>query len=61
MSILSGLLDSEKVKVGQCTSAKELWDKLQDIYAKEATLEMSKWTRTEEYKTSDSSDSESNA
>jgi hypothetical protein len=30
-SILSGLLDSEKFKVGQCTSTKEIWDKLQDF------------------------------
>jgi len=33
-AILSGLLDLEKAKVRQCTSAKEFWDKLQDLYAK---------------------------
>jgi hypothetical protein len=27
-AILDGLLDSEKVKVGQFSSTKELWDKL---------------------------------
>jgi len=38
--ILSGLVDYEKSKVGQCTSTKELWEKLQDLYAKRATLEI---------------------
>jgi hypothetical protein len=33
-TILDGLTDSVKSKVGSCASAKELWDKLQDIYAK---------------------------
>jgi hypothetical protein len=33
--ILSGLLDSKKVKMAQCTLVKELWDKLQDLYTKE--------------------------
>jgi hypothetical protein len=57
-SILSGLVDSEKSKVGQCTSTKELWDKLQDIYAKQGALDMLKWTKEEENKV-DNSDSES--
>jgi hypothetical protein len=60
-SILSGLLDSNKDKVGQFTLAKEIWDNIQDIYTREATLEMSKWKRTKEYETSDNSDNESNA
>ena len=34
-TILDGLTDSVKSKVGSCTSAKELWDKLQDLYARE--------------------------
>jgi hypothetical protein len=58
-SILSGLVDSEKSKVGQCTSTKEIWDKLQDLYAKQGALDMLKYTRTEENKASDNSDSES--
>jgi hypothetical protein len=33
-AILDGLDDSVKAKVGSCASAKEIWDKLQDIYAK---------------------------
>jgi hypothetical protein len=31
-SILSGLSDSETVKVMKCTSSKNIWDKLQKIY-----------------------------
>jgi hypothetical protein len=38
-SILSVLADSKKVKVRQSTLAKEIWDKLQDLYAKEEALE----------------------
>ena len=30
-----GLLDSKKIKVEQCKSAKYIWDKLQNIYTKE--------------------------
>jgi hypothetical protein len=33
--ILDGLTDSVKSKVGSCASEKELWDKLQDLYARE--------------------------
>jgi hypothetical protein len=32
--ILKGLYDSVKAKVGSCVLSKEIWDKLQDIYAK---------------------------
>jgi hypothetical protein len=52
-TILSGLVDYEKVKVRQCTLAKEPCDKLQDLYAKQGALEMSK------YETSHNSYSES--
>jgi cytochrome c-type biogenesis protein CcmH/NrfF len=31
--ILEGLLDSIKEKVGKCSSAKELWERLQNIYS----------------------------
>ena len=34
-TILDGLTDSVKSKVGSCTSAKEIWNKLQDLYARE--------------------------
>jgi hypothetical protein len=37
-AILDGLPDSVKVKVGQCSSAKEIWDKLHNIYSKESLL-----------------------
>jgi hypothetical protein len=47
--ILSGLLDSKKFKVVQCTTTNELWDKVQDLYANQTALEMSKWKRIEEY------------
>jgi hypothetical protein len=30
--IMEGLCDSTKEKVGKCSSTKELWDKLHDIY-----------------------------
>jgi hypothetical protein len=34
-TIRDGLTDSVKSKVGSCALAKELWDKLQDLYARE--------------------------
>jgi hypothetical protein len=37
--IMEGLPDSVKNKVGQCASTKELWDNLQDIYARKGTKE----------------------
>jgi hypothetical protein len=33
-SILEGLPDLVKDKVGQCSSTKELWDKLHNLYSK---------------------------
>jgi hypothetical protein len=33
-TILDGLRDSMKSKVGSCASTKEIWDKLQDLYEK---------------------------
>lgn len=35
-TILDGLIDSVKYKVGSCASSKDLWDKLQDLYVREA-------------------------
>jgi hypothetical protein len=37
-AILDGLPDSVKVKVGQCSSTKEIWDKLHNLYYKESLL-----------------------
>jgi hypothetical protein len=37
-SILNGLHDSLKVKVGQCSSAKKILDKLHNLYFKEYPL-----------------------
>jgi hypothetical protein len=34
-TILDGLTDSVKSKVGSCASSKEIWDKLQDLYVRE--------------------------
>ena len=34
-TILDGLADSVKSKVGSCASAKYLWDKLQELYERE--------------------------
>jgi putative N-acetylmannosamine-6-phosphate epimerase len=34
--ILEGLCDSVKVKVGQCSSTKEIWDKIHNIHFKES-------------------------
>jgi hypothetical protein len=31
-AILSGLLDSNTINIMQCTSIKQIWDKLQNIY-----------------------------
>jgi hypothetical protein len=38
-TILDGLTDSVKSKVGSCASAKHLWDKLQELYAREEVEE----------------------
>jgi acetone carboxylase gamma subunit len=38
-TILDGLTDSVKSKVGPCASEKYLWDKLQDLYAREEVEE----------------------
>jgi hypothetical protein len=38
-TILDGLTDSVKSKVGSCASSKDLWGKLQDLYAKEEAEE----------------------
>jgi hypothetical protein len=38
-TILDGLTDSVKSKVGSCASTKEIWDKLQDLYAREEAEE----------------------
>jgi hypothetical protein len=34
-TILDGLTDLVKSKVGSCASSKALWDKIQDLYARE--------------------------
>jgi hypothetical protein len=38
-TILDGLTDSMKSKVGSCASSKEIWDKLQDLYVREEAEE----------------------
>jgi hypothetical protein len=38
-TILDGLTDSMKSKVGSCASTKEIWDKIQDLYAREEAEE----------------------
>jgi hypothetical protein len=38
-TILDGLTDSVKSKVGSCASTKELWDKLKDLYSREEAEE----------------------
>jgi hypothetical protein len=38
-TILDGLRDSVKSKVGSCASAKEIWDKLEDLSAREEAEE----------------------
>jgi hypothetical protein len=34
-TILDGLIDSVKSEVGSCASEKYIWDKIQDLYARE--------------------------
>jgi hypothetical protein len=36
--ILEGLPDSVKEKVGKCSSTKELWDKLHNLYFEESPI-----------------------
>jgi hypothetical protein len=38
-TILNGLTDSMKSKVGSCASSKDLWDKLKYLYAREEEVE----------------------
>jgi predicted house-cleaning noncanonical NTP pyrophosphatase (MazG superfamily) len=38
-TILEGLTNSVKSMVGSCASEKELWDKLQELYAREEVEE----------------------
>jgi hypothetical protein len=38
-TILDGLTNSVKSKVGSCASSKDLWDKLQDLYARKEAKE----------------------
>jgi hypothetical protein len=38
-TIMNGLTDSVKSRVGSCASEKEIWEKLQDLYAKEEVAE----------------------
>ena len=38
-TILDGLTDSMKSKVGSCALAKDTWDKLQDLYARKEAEE----------------------
>jgi len=38
-TILDGLTDSLKSKVGSCASTKDIWDKLQELYAREEAKE----------------------
>jgi hypothetical protein len=38
-TILDGMTDSVKSKVGSCASSKEIWDKLQELYVREGVEE----------------------
>ena len=38
-SILDGLPDDVKEKIGECNSTKELWDKIKDLYSFEQRAE----------------------
>jgi hypothetical protein len=41
-SILNGLVDSIYVKVMHCNSAKEIWDKLQNVYEGDSKVKETK-------------------
>jgi hypothetical protein len=47
-TILDGLTDSVKSKVGSCASSKELWEKLHDLYAREEAEEEEEEEEVEE-------------
>jgi hypothetical protein len=36
--IMEGLPDLVKEKVGKCSSAKEIWDKLHNLYSEESSI-----------------------
>ena len=52
-TILDGLIYSLKSKVGSCASVKELWDKLQYLYAREEAEEEEEEEVEENYNISD--------
>ena len=52
-TILDGLIDSVKSKVGSCASSKYLWDKLQDLYVREDIEEEEDEEVEEKYNISD--------
>jgi hypothetical protein len=52
-TILDGLTDSVKSKVGSFASAKEIWDKLQDLYARKEEEEAEEEEVEEDYNISD--------
>jgi hypothetical protein len=47
-TMLDGLIDSVKSKVGSCASTKYLWDNLQDLYAREEEEEEEEEVEVEE-------------
>jgi hypothetical protein len=52
-TIIDGLTDSVKSKVGSCASTKEIWDKLQDLYAREEAEKEEEEEVEEDYNISD--------
>jgi hypothetical protein len=52
-SILDGLSDSVKVKVGKCSSTKELWDKLYNLYFTRSLFVITQPNHANKYKEDD--------
>jgi hypothetical protein len=56
-TILDGLPDDVKEKIGECNSAKELWDKIKDLYSDEKSNEAYQSEQSSVYNNSSDEDS----
>jgi hypothetical protein len=56
-TILDGLPDDVKEKIGECNSAKELWDKIKDLYSDEKSNEAFQSEQSSVYNNSSDEDS----
>jgi hypothetical protein len=56
-TVLDVLLDDVKEKIGECNSAKEIWDKMKDLYSEENSNEAFQSEQSSVYNNSSDEDS----